>query len=41
VGYASGSAFIAMYRRAYGEPPGQKKRRHDPGAGACHREEDA
>lgn len=25
VGYASDSAFIAMYRRTYGEPPGRKK----------------
>ncbi len=27
VGYASDSAFIAMYRRAYGEPPGRRLRR--------------
>jgi AraC-like DNA-binding protein len=26
VGYASDSAFIAMYRRLYGEPPGRKNR---------------
>ncbi|BEG75849.1 helix-turn-helix transcriptional regulator [Achromobacter xylosoxidans] len=30
VGYASDSAFIAMYRRAYGEPPGRRLRRRDP-----------
>ncbi|WP_373848587.1 helix-turn-helix domain-containing protein, partial [Achromobacter insuavis] len=30
VGYASDSAFIAMYRRAYGEPPGRRQRRRDP-----------
>lgn len=30
VGYASDSAFIAMYRRAYGEPPGRRQRRRGP-----------
>lgn len=30
MGYASDSAFIAMYRRAYGEPPGRRQRRREP-----------
>lgn len=31
VGYASDSAFIAMYRRLYGEPPGRRNRIRHPG----------
>ncbi|KVO16974.1 AraC family transcriptional regulator [Burkholderia ubonensis] len=31
VGYASDSAFIAMYRRLYGEPPGRRNRIRRPG----------